>query len=84
MWVEVKEKGVPGPPEAGNKAPLLKGLGPEPELKPADAPLPPGWFPESSSGSAPGSSAQGSSKIGSTTLGTPADIAAVDPKFGTS
>ena len=53
MWVEVKEKGVPGPPEGGGTAPLLKGTGPDLVFKPGDAPLPPGWFPEGASSSTP-------------------------------
>lgn len=54
LWVEVKEKGVPGPPQGGAAAPLLKGIGPELRFVPANAPLPPGWFPPDASSSTQG------------------------------
>ncbi|MCJ1362451.1 hypothetical protein MMC16_001554 [Acarospora aff. strigata] len=50
LWIEVKEVGVPGP-QQGTAAPLLKGIGIEHRLKPADEPLPDGWYPLGESGS---------------------------------
>lgn len=44
LWVEVIEKGVPGPEERGF-APLLKGIGGELEVKTFGAPLQDGWYP---------------------------------------
>lgn len=60
---------MPGPPQGGSVAPLLKGLGGDHVLKPANAPLPPGWFPEGASGS---------------TSGEQADVKKEDKKSGTS
>lgn len=69
MWIEVKEKGVPGPPEGGATAPLLKGFGPELTWVRADAPLPPGFHPSDPS---------------SSTQGQVADIPEVDRNLETS
>lgn len=69
MWIEVKEKSVPGPPEGGATAPLLKGIGPELVWVPGNAPLPPGFLPPDHS---------------SSTQGQVADIPEVDRKLETS
>ena len=50
----VKDKNVEGPKGDGLLAPLLKGVGPNLEFKPPDAPLPPGWYgPDGKGGSSP-------------------------------
>ncbi len=52
MWVEVKEVGVDGPPSEGlDRAPLLKGLGPERTTVRWDAPVPSARWVTGASGS---------------------------------